>query len=143
MMVWAPLDSGGFGLAIGTVATIGFIVGSLWLRRIATLDEDPDRSFTRLSGRRGGGSRLPDAPGIPMRGWLLTRGAIVIGLGAIAFAVVAPQIMRRWNPAFEAGGIAILLWILAILAAVVGTAWMIRIAVRGPEDGAPGWRSRR
>jgi len=81
--------------------------------------------------------------GIPTGRWVLTRGAIVIGLGAIAFAVVGPQIMRRWNPAFEAGGIAILIWTLAILAAVVGTAWMIRIAVRGPEDGAPGWRSRR
>jgi hypothetical protein len=106
MMVWVPLDSGGFGSAIGTVAAIGFIVGLVWLRRIANLDEDPDRSFTRLSGRRGGGSRLPDAPGIPTGRWVLTRGAIVIGLGAIAFAVVGPQIMRRWNPAFEAGGIA-------------------------------------
>ena len=125
------------------ITVIGFVVGVVWLRRIATLDEDPDRSFTRLSGRRGGGSRLPDAPGIPTGRWVLTRGAIVIGLGAIAFAVVGPQIMRRWNPAFEAGGIAILLWSLAVLAAVVGTAWMIRIAVRGPEDGAPGWRSRR
>jgi hypothetical protein len=139
------LNPGGFnaGWWLFLIAAVGLLVGFVWLRRISSLDEDPDRSFTRLSGRRGGGSRLPDAPGIPTRGWLLTRGAIVIGLGAIAFAVVGPQVMRRWNPAFEAGGIAILIWILAILAAVVGTGWMIRIAIRGPEDGPQAWRSRR
>jgi len=35
------------------------------------------------------------------------------------------------------------MWMFAVLAAVVGTAWMIRIAVREPDDGAPAWRSRR
>ena len=108
------------------------LVGFAWVHRISSIREDPDRSFSRLSGQRGGGSRLPDAPDIPTRGWLLTRGAILIGVGAVAFAFFGPQVMRRWDPAFEAGGIAVAMWIVAVLAAAVGTAWMIRIAVRAP-----------
>jgi len=119
------------------------LVGFAWVHRISSIREDPDRSFSRLSGQRGGGSRLPDAPDVPTRGWLLTRGAILIGVGAVVFALVGPQVMRRWNPAFEAGGIAIVMWMLAVLAAAVGTAWMIRIAIRAADDDAPAWRSRR
>jgi hypothetical protein len=80
---------------------------------------------------------------MPTRGWLLTRGAIVIGAAAVAFALVGPVVMRRWIPAFETGAIGVLLWVAAILAAAVGTGWMIRIAVHGPEDGPARWRSRR
>jgi hypothetical protein len=142
-MTWVPINSSGYGLALAVVAVIGLIVGFAWLHRITSMGEDPDRSFSRLRGQLGGGSRLPDAPDVPTRGWLLTRGAILIGVGAVVFALVGPQVMRRWNPALEAGGIAIMMWTLAILAAVVGTAWMIRIAVRAPDDDAPAWRSRR
>ena len=124
------------------LAAIGMLVGFAWVRGITSLGEHPDRSFSRLRGQRGGGSRLPDAPDIPTRGWLLTRGAILIGVGAVAFALFGPQAMRRWDPAFAAGGIAVVMWIVAVLAAAVGTAWMIRIAVRVPDDGAPAWRSR-
>ena len=142
-MTWVPINSSGYGLALAVVAVIGLIVGFAWLHRITSMGEDPDRSFSRLRGQLGGGSRLPDAPDVPTRGWLLTRGAILIGVGAVVFALVGPQVMRRWNPALEAGGIAIMMWTLAILAAVVGTAWMVRIAARAADDEAPAWRSRR
>ena len=132
-----------YGRWLFVLAAIGMLVGFAWVHRITSMGEDPDRSFSRLRGQRGGGSRLPDAPDIPTRGWLLTRGAILIGVGAVAFAFVRSQVMRRWNPAFEAGGIAVAMWIVAVLAAAVGTVWMIRIAVRAPDDGAPAWRSRR
>ena len=126
------------------LAAIGMLVGFAWVRRITSLGEHPDRSFSRLRGQRGGGSRLPDAPDIPTRGWLLTRGAILIGVGAVAFALFGPQAMRRWDPAFAAGGIAVVMWIVAVLAAAVGTAWMIRIAVRVPDaDGSHGRDHRR
>ena len=129
------------GLVLFLLAAIGMLVGFVWVHRITSMGEDPDRSFSRLSGRVGG-SRLADLPDIPTRGWLLTRGAILIGVGAVAFALVGPQVMGRWDPAFEAGGIAVVMWTFAVLAAAVGTAWMIRIAVRVPDDGAPAWRSR-
>ena len=141
----AMMVSGGndVGLWLYLLAVIGMLVGFAWVHRITSIREDPDRSFSRLSGRRGGGSRMPDAPDIPTRGWLLTRGAILIGVGAVAFALIGPQVMGRWEPAFAAGGIAVVMWIVAVLAAAVGTVWMVRIAVHGPDDGAPAWRSRR
>ena len=132
-----------YGRWLFLLAAAGMLVGFAWVHRITSAREDPDRSFSRLRGQRGGGSRLPDAPDVPTRGWLLTRAAILIGVGAVVFALVGPQVMRRWNPAFEAGGIAIVMWMCAVLAAAVGTAWMIRIACRAPDDDAPVWRSRR
>jgi hypothetical protein len=125
------------------IGAVGMLIGYAWLHRISTLDEDSDRSWFRMHGRAGGGSRFPDAPGIPSLNWLLTRGAILIGAGAVAFTLVAPLLMRRWIPLWDAGPIAIVAWLAAIAAATIGTAWMIRIAVRGPEHGAPRWRSRR
>ncbi len=41
------------------LAAIGMLVGFAWVRRITSLGEDPDRSFSRLRGQRGGGSRTP------------------------------------------------------------------------------------
>jgi drug/metabolite transporter (DMT)-like permease len=134
------------GAILGVAAAIGLVVGFIWLRRISSLGEDADRSFSRLSRQRGGGSRLPDVPDIrevPTLGWLVTRAAIMIGVGAIVFAALGPLVMRRWTPAWDGGAIAALVWLAAIVAATVGTAWMIRIAVRTPEDGAPPWRFRR
>jgi hypothetical protein len=128
------------------LAVVGMLVGFAWLHRIAGGNEDPDRSFSRLSGQRGGGSRLPDAPGIPERptwGWLLTRGAIAIGLGATLLAIGGPMVMRRWEPALELGATAVFVWMSAVATAVIGTAWMVRIARHGPEDGARPWRHRR
>jgi len=139
------LNPGGFNagwwLFLGTA--VGMLVGLAWLHRISHLGEDPDRSFARFNERIGRRWWIPRAPRMPTRGWILTRGAVLIGVGAVALALVGPQVLGSWNLASETGPIAIFLWIAAILAAVVGTAWMIRIAVRGPEDGAPGWRSRR
>ena len=132
-----------YGLWLLLLAAVGMLVGFAWVHRITSMGEDPDRSFSRLSERLSTGLRIPNLPEIPTRGWLLTRGAILIGFGAVAFALVGPQLIRRWNLAFEAGGIGVAMWIVAVLAAAVGTAWMIRIAVRAPDDGAPAWRSRR
>jgi hypothetical protein len=122
---------------------IGFATGFTWLHRITGLSEDLNRSYFRSKGQRGtGGSRLPDVPtDLPTGGWLLTRGAIVIGFGSIAFAVLGPLVFRRWLPALELGPVADLVRAIAISAAVTGTAWMILIARDGPENGAR-WRSR-
>ena len=127
------------------VAAVGIVIGLIWLRRISSLGEDPDRSFSRLRSQHGGGSRLPDVPlpEVPTLGWVLTRGAIVIGACATVFAAIGPLVMGRWIPAWDAGVIAGAVWLAAIAAATVGTAWMVRIAVRTPEDGAPPWRFRR
>jgi hypothetical protein len=133
----------GYWQLLVLLPVIGLIVGFVWVRRITTLGEDPDRSFARFNERIGRRWWIPRARPVPTRGWMLTRGAILIGVGAVALALVGPQVFGNWNLASEKRPLAILMWIAAILAAVGGTAWMIRIAVRGPEDGAPGWRSRR
>ena len=127
------------------VAAVGIVIGFIWLRRISSLGEDPDRSFSRLRGQHGGGSRLPDVPlpKVPTLRWLLTRGAIAIGVGTMVFAAIGPLLMGRWIPGWDAGVIAVAVWLAGIAAATIGTAWMVHIAVRTPEDGAPPWRFRR
>jgi hypothetical protein len=83
-------------------------------------------------------------PELPTWGWLLTRGAMAIGLGAVLVATVGPFVLRRWQGAFEVGLPAIVVWLVAVSAAVSGTVWIVRIARHSPEDGAgPTWRYRR
>src|SRR4029079_1115628 len=130
------LNPGGFnaGWWLILAAAVGLRVGFVWVRRITTLDEDPDRSFARFNERIGRRWWIPRARAVPTRGWTLTRGAILIGVGAIALALVGPQVFGNWNLASEKGPLAILMWIAAILAAVGGTAWVLRIALRRAES---------
>ena len=140
------LNPGGpsWGLIVFVVAVVLMAIGFAWIWVISRMGEDPDRSFSRLRGQRGGGSRLPAMPALrrPTDGWLLTRGAIAFGVCAIAFAVLGPLVLRRWDRAFDLGPLSIVVWFAAIGAAVLGTIWMIRIARRRPEDGAGSWRYR-
>jgi hypothetical protein len=139
------LNPGGFspGLLVLLVAAIGILVGLAWLHRISTMNDDPDRSSFRMHRRGTGDSRFLEPVEIPTLNWLLTRGAILFGAGTVAITLFGPLVLRGWSPLWDAGPIAIVAWLAAIAAATVGTAWMIRIAARGPEDGAPPWRSRR
>ena len=130
------------------LALIGISVGSAWIHRLTRLGEDTNRSYFRSSGQRGdGGSRLPDGPDVPTQmptlGWLLTRGAILLGFGVVAVSIAGPLVMRRWDPVLELGLAGAVVWFAAVAAAVIGTIWMIWIAVREPEDGPPIWRYRR
>ena len=139
------LNPGGFspGSMVLLVAAIGILVGLAWLHRISTLNDDPDRSSFRMHRRGTGDSRFREPVEIPTLNWLLTRGGILFGAGTVALTLFGPLVLRAWIPLWEIGPIAVFAWIVAIAAAAIGTAWMIRIAVRGPEDGAPPWRSRR
>ena len=141
------LNPGGppWGLIVAVIALIGITVGFLWIRRIAAGDEDPNASFWRSHPRGGHGSRLPAMPAIrrPTGGWLVTRGAIAFGVATIALAVIGPLVLRRWDRALDLGPLAVVVWVAAIAAAMLGTAWMVRIALRGPDDGAAPWRYRR
>lgn len=104
---------------------VGLVIGALWIRHVSDLRADP---ITDIADRTSG--------------WLLTRGAIAIGVASVIVAIAAPLILRRWDRAFDMGLIAGVAWFVAIATAVSGTAWMIRIAVRNPDDGAPPWRYR-
>lgn len=141
------LNPGGppWGEIVLGIAIVGFIVGFVWLRRITGGDEDPDHSFWRYQGRRDGGSWIPGAPELPTWRWVVTRGAIAIGIGAVALAIVGPAGLHHWERVLdESFVLAVLAWIGAVLAATVGAAWILRIARRGPDDGAPPtWRYRR
>ena len=131
-------------VALG-IAIVGIGIGVLWIWRIASMGEDPNRSFSRLNRRRSG-TRMPSIPALhrhPTAGWLLTRGAIAIGGGSIVAAVAAPLVIRRWDHALELGPVAMIVWLAAIAAAVIGTIWMTWIALRTPEDGRRTWRYRR
>jgi len=125
------------------IAAVGMLVGFAWLRRISTLDEDPDRSTFRMHRRGTGDSRFREPVEIPTLNWLLTRGAILLGAGTVAITLFGPLVLGGWSPLWDVGPVAVVVWLTAIVAATIGTAWMIRIAARGPEDGAPPWRSRR
>ena len=140
-----PTDGPNWGLIVAAVAITGLLVGFAWIRRISSFDEDPNRSFSRLNRRRSG-TRIPSISALPRRptaGWLLTRGAIAIGGGSIVAAVAAPLVIRRWDHALELGPVAMMVWLAAVAAAVIGTIWMAWIALRTPEDGRQTWRYRR
>ena len=133
-----------WGLVLAIACFGGLAVGLIWLRRIADGDEDPDRSFWRYQGQRGGGSAIPSAPELPTWRWLVTRVAILISIGAVLVAATGPLALRRWDRVLdESFVLAVLAWAGAVLASVVGTAWILRIARRDPEHDSPPWRYRR
>ena len=117
-------------LAIGIV---GMAIGFLWIRRITSLDEDPGSSFRRAHPHDGKGSRLPSWPTDEQAtlGWMATRALIVIAIGSVLAAVAGPIVLTRWERPFEeSAGLAAALWVAAIMAAIVGTWWMLRILSR-------------
>jgi hypothetical protein len=114
-----------YRMAVLILPVAGLVIGALWIRHISNFRGDP---ITDLADRT--------------RGWLLTRGAIAVGIASVVVAAGAPLVLRRWDRAFEMGLIAEAAWVTAILAAVVGTLWMVHIAFRTPEDGSPPWRYR-
>ena len=140
-----PTDGPNWGLIVVAVAFTGLVIGFAWIRRVASFDQDPNRSFSRLNRRRRGLriSSIPAPHRHPTAGWLLTRGAIAIGGGSIVAAVAAPLVIRRWDHALELGPVAMMVWLAAVAAAVIGTSWMTWIALRTPEDGRQTWRYRR
>jgi hypothetical protein len=140
--------SGGppWGAILFGIGVVGLVVAFLWVRRIAAGDEDPDASFWRSHPRGGRGSRVP-VPTIgnpPTWGWIVTRLQVVVAVGSVGIAVFGPMVLTRWaRPINESAGLAAALWIVAILAALAGTFWILRIAYRGLEQGPSWWRSSR
>jgi hypothetical protein len=51
-MMLNPGDGPDWGLIVLAIAATGLIVGFAWVRRIAKLGDDPDRSFFRYRRRR-------------------------------------------------------------------------------------------
>lgn len=67
-----------------------------------------------------------------------------VGAGAVVVALVGPLVMTRWDRVLEdALVLAAPAWALAVVAAAVGSVWLVRVARRGPEDGPSRWRYRR
>ena len=122
------------------------IAGSLWLIRIGAGEDDPDRTFWRFHGKARD-SRLawiPGAPEPPTWRWLATRAGMAFGAGAVVVALVGPLVMTRWDRVLEdALVLAAPAWALAVMAAAVGSVWLVRVARRGLEDGPSRWRYRR
>jgi hypothetical protein len=123
------------GLAI---AFAGWIVGFVWLRRIAGPDPDKEPSFWRY--RRVDRVRpLSKVTRLPTPGWIATRLAMVVTVGVLVFVLLAPAL-------FEASGSAAAyapwLWLAAIGLASAGTFWIFRIARANPEGDTRSWRYR-
>jgi hypothetical protein len=115
------------------IAIVGLVVGFLWIRQIAAGDEDLGSSFWRSHPHGGRGSRLPSWPGDEQTtlSWIATRAWIVVALGTVVAALAGPIVLRRWDrPLEEAAALAGALWVAAIMAAIVGTWWMLRILSR-------------
>ena len=51
-----------YGHWLFVLAAIGMLVGFAWVRRITSLGEDPDRSFSRLSERLSTARGTPACP---------------------------------------------------------------------------------
>jgi drug/metabolite transporter (DMT)-like permease len=124
---------GGERLVLLAIALTGMAVGLVWIRRITAGDEDLGSSFWRSHPGGGQGSRLPSWPGDEQTTlhWVATRAWVAIGLGSVVAAVAGPIVLTRWErPLEESAALAAALWIAAIMAAITGTLWMLRILAR-------------
>ena len=115
------------------IAVTGMVIGLAWIGRIAGGREDLGSSFWRSHphGRRG--SRLPDWPSDEQATprWIVTRAWIAVALASVVAAVAGPIVLTRWErPLEESVALAAALWVVAIMAAIVGTLWMLRILSR-------------
>ena len=115
------------------VGILGMAVGFLWIRRITSGEEDLGSSFWRSHPHGGQGSRLPFWPGNEQTTlhWFATRAWIAVALGSVVAAFAGPIVLTRWErPLEESAALAAALWVAAIIAAIVGTFWMLRILSR-------------
>ena len=114
-------------LAVGIT---GMAIGFLWIRRITAGDEDLGSSFWRSHPGGGRGSRLPSWPGDEQTTlhWVATHAWIAVAIASVVAAVAGPIVLTRWErPLEESAVLAGALWVAAIMAAIVGTLWMLRI----------------
>ena len=115
------------------VAITGMVFGFVWIRRITAGEEDLGSSFWRSHPHGGRGSRLPFWPTdeqTTLR-WFATRAWIAVALGTVVAAIAGPIVLTRWErPLEESAALAAAMWVAAIMAAVVGTWWMLRILAR-------------
>jgi hypothetical protein len=115
------------------IAITGMAIGFLWIRRIAAGDEDLGSSFWRSHPHGGQGSRLPSWPSDEQTTvhWFATCAWMGIAVGSVVAAVAGPIVLTRWErPLEESAALAGALWVTAIIAAIVGTWWMLRILSR-------------
>ena len=123
------------GLAI---AFVGWIVGFVWLRRIAGSDPDKEPTFWRY--RQVDEVRRPsEVNWLPTLGWIATRLAMVVAAGVLGFLILAPGLLEAFGSAVTH---APWLWFVAIALASVGTLWVFRIARGNPDSESRFWRYR-
>ena len=122
------------GLAI---AFAGWIVGFVWLRRIAGPDPDKEPSFWRY--RQVDEVRGPSKVNWPTPGWIATRLAMVVAAGVLVFVLLAPGLLEAFG---YAAAYAPWLWFGAVALASTGTFWIFRIARANPEADTRSWRYR-
>ena len=139
-----PTDGPPWQAVMLGIGVLGMVVGFLWIRRIAAGDDDLGSSFWRSHPRGGHGSILPALQRPPTWRWIATRLGLVVALGSVVVSIAGPALLQRWEASLDRSlPMAAALWAIAIVAALVGTAWMLRIA-RGDADGdAAPWRYRR
>lgn len=123
------------GLAI---AFVGWIVGFVWLRRMAGPDPDKEPSFWRY--RRVDKVRpLSKATRPPTAAWIATRLAMVVSVGVLAFVLLAPALLEAFG---SAAAYDPWLWLASIGLAAAGTFRIFRIARANPEADTRSWRYR-
>ena len=130
--------------AIALLGFVGCCVGFLWMRHITRFDEDTDLSFWRYRGERTHVGLKPTSIrfSLPTRRWIVTRTELAIAFACLALTLAGPLVLPNWQIGVRAPFIE-LVWPGAIVSAAAGTAWMLRIARRGPEDGPSPWPHRR
>jgi hypothetical protein len=74
------------------------------------------------------------------RGWLMTRGLILVGIASTVFVFVSPNFT---SSGLGVGSLSVVTWLTAMVLSTVGTAWMVRIAASMPDEEPKHWRFRR
>jgi hypothetical protein len=142
------------------IALVGLLVGLIWLHRITGLDADSGRSIFRY--REPGAFRrlaelldlvpslaLPSVPVLPTPirrrltiRWLVTRVELAVGVVGVAVAASPFWLTAyRSSPMLLGPDWSTILAIAGTVGAIVGLAWLIRIARPPAEAGPTIWRS--
>lgn len=139
-------------------AVVGLAVGLLWIHRITSPGEDPDRPVFRYRAGGAGPLRPPTRrrlarPKLPDPVWrrLTVRWFVTRLEFAVAVVCAALAATPFWLPAFvgysprpmfTGPDWGTLLAAAGIVGCLVGLIWMIRIAREPAETSRPVWRSR-